>query len=310
MKKTTIGVLLCLLFCLNQLFAQDSKQLLKDLKKISSDGFQGRKTGTIGNQKARDYIVNRFKKIGLTPFLPNKNFVQNFPIKDKVDTNKITEGRNILGYVAGNLDSVIVVSAHYDHLGMNKNGDVFNGADDNASGVAALLHFAEYFVKNKPNYTFVFAAFDAEEMGLLGAKAFLKKPPVEVAKIKMNINMDMIAHNDKGELYAVGTFKYPELKKYFLTSNHKVKILFGHDDPKLGSNDWTNQSDQGAFNAKNIPFIYFGVEDHKDYHQLTDEFKNINQTFFINVSQSILEIIKNIDTKKDIKTIFRSKLKM
>ncbi|MNY50501.1 hypothetical protein D3C86_1860090 [compost metagenome] len=87
-------------------------------------------------------------------------------------------------------------------------------------------------------------------------------------------------------------------------------MLFGHDDPKLGKDDWTNQSDQGAFNAKNIPFLYFGVEDHKDYHKATDEYRNINKTFFINASNAILEIINNIDKEKDIQQLFHEKERM
>ncbi|RZK68728.1 MAG: M28 family peptidase, partial [Pedobacter sp.] len=157
----------------------------------------------------------------------------------------------------------------------------------------------------------IFAAFDAEEMGLQGAKAFVAKPPVALAAIKLNINMDMIAHNDKGELYACGTFKYPELKKYFVFNNPDIKVLFGHDDPKLGrSEDWTNQSDQGAFNAKNIPFLYFGVEDHKDYHKASDEYANINKTFYVNAVNAILDITNNIDKERDIQQIFKEKLQM
>jgi UDP-N-acetylmuramoylalanine-D-glutamate ligase len=78
----------------------------------------------------------------------------------------------------------------------------------------------------------------------------------------------------------------------------------------MGQDDWTNQSDQGAFNAKNIPFIYFGVEDHKDYHKATDEYKNINKTFFIDAANTIQEVIINIDKQRDIQAIFREKLQM
>ncbi|WAC40297.1 M28 family peptidase [Pedobacter sp. SL55] len=95
-----------------------------------------------------------------------------------------------------------------------------------------------------------------------------------------------------------------------ITTNPNIKLLLGHDDPKLGHDDWTNQSDQGAFNAKNIPFIYFGVEDHKDYHKATDEFKNINQEFYINAVGVIKEVIINIDKQQDIQRIFRENLQM
>jgi Zn-dependent M28 family amino/carboxypeptidase len=283
-------------------------QLLKDIETLSSDAYQGRKTGTKGAEMSRAYLSGRFKEIGLKPFSTLPGFEQPFSFKRAIVTE--VKGINMIGYIQGKSDNVIVISAHYDHLGVVK-GEVFNGADDNASGVGGLLNLATYFAKNKPNNTIIFAAFDAEEMGLQGAKAFVANPPVALEKIKLNINMDMIAHNDKGELYAVGTFKYPELKKYFSLKSPDVKILFGHDDPKLGrSEDWTDQSDQGAFNAKKIPFLYFGVEDHKDYHKATDEFQNINKAFYTNAVAAILEVANNIDRERDIQQIFKDKLEM
>jgi len=283
-------------------------QLLKDIETLSSDAYLGRKTGTKGAEMSRAYLSGRFKEIGIKSFSTLPGFEQAFSFKRAIVTE--VKGTNMIGYIQGKSDNVIVISAHYDHLGVVK-GEVFNGADDNASGVGGLLNLAAYFAKNKPNNTIIFAAFDAEEMGLQGAKAFVANPPVAIEKIKLNINMDMIAHNDKGELYAVGTFKYPELKKYFTLKSPDVKILFGHDDPKLGrSEDWTDQSDQGAFNAKKIPFLYFGVEDHKDYHKATDEFQNINKTFYTNAVAAILEVANNIDKERDIQQIFKDKLKM
>lgn len=286
--------------------AQPGNQLLKDVEILSADAYEGRKTNTKGAELAREYLASRFKEIGIKTFAGKDNFEQ--PFDFDLSGKQIT-GKNMIGYIQGNMDSVIVISAHYDHIGII-NEEIYNGADDNASGVAGLLKIAAYFAKHKPNYTFVFASFDAEEMGLRGAKAFVANPPVHLKKISLNINMDMISHNDKGELYACGTFKYPELKKYFSTTSPNVKVLFGHDDPKTGHEDWTNQSDQGAFNEKNIPFIYFGVEDHKDYHKTSDEFRNINTAFFIDAAQSILEITINIDKKRDVKSIFNEKRRM
>jgi Zn-dependent M28 family amino/carboxypeptidase len=287
---------------------QTSEQLLKDVETLSSDAYEGRKTGTKGGEMARTYLTGRLKEIGLKPYPGKTSYEQGFEIKGRNGAAAI-QGKNLIAYIPGKTDNVIVISAHYDHIGVIKD-EVYNGADDNASGVAGLLQFAKYFAKNKPNNTLIFAIFDAEEMGLQGAKAFVANPPVALDKIKLNINMDMISHNDKGELYAVGTFKYPALKPYFTTTNPNIKVLFGHDDPKLGHDDWTNQSDQGAFNAKNIPFIYFGVEDHKDYHKATDEFKNINKTFFVDAANAIQEIIVNIDKQRDIQAIFRETLQL
>ena len=281
-------------------------QLLKDVEILSSDEYEGRKSGTKGSELSRAYLTKRLKEIGIAALPSLNGYEQNFNIKTR---NSVTKGVNLISYIKGKSDDVIVISAHYDHIGIINN-EVYNGADDNASGVAALLSFAKYFTENKPNNTLIFALFDAEEIGLQGAKAFVANPPVALERIKLNINMDMISHNDKAELYAVGTFKNPQLKAYLTTTNPHVKLMLGHDDPKLGHDDWTNQSDQGAFNAKNIPFIYFGVEDHKDYHKATDEFKNINQMFYTNAVSVIREVIVNIDKQLDIQAIFRESLQM
>ena len=111
--------------------------------------------------------------------------------------------------------------------------------------------------------------------------------------------MDMISRNDKNELYATGTFHYPNFKPYLETVQKKapVKLKFGHDDPKLGRDDWTFQSDHGVFHRKKIPFIYFGVEDHKDYHKPTDVFQNIQPKFYVNAVETIVMAVKSIDEK-------------
>lgn len=275
-------------------------KVLADLKELSDDKYEGRKTDTKGGEKAANFVANRFKELGIATYYPN--FKQPF-----IFTNKKGEkinGNNVVGYIQGKTNEVIVISGHYDHLGII-NGKIFNGADDDASGTCAVLAYAEYFSKNKPQHTLIFCAFDAEEMGLQGSKYFVANPPVDLKNIKININMDMIAHNEVNELYASGTFLFPELKKFIFTKTNEPKILFGHDDPKLGNDDWTYQSDHGSFYAKKIPFIYFGVEDHKDYHKETDEFQNINQAFYINSVQSILEIIKNFDKNYSLKTVQR-----
>lgn len=289
------------------IFSNTEQQLLKDVEILSSDRFEGRKTGTKGAEMAREYISGRFKEMGVKPIPSLPGYEQAFTFKDR--SGAAISGKNMLAYIPGKTAEIIVISAHYDHVGIINN-EVYNGADDNASGVAALLRFADYYKKNKPNYSLVLAAFDAEEMGLQGSRAFVDQPVIPLDQIRLNVNMDMISHNDKEELYACGTFKYPALKKYFITSKPTIKVLFGHDDPKMGHDDWTNQSDQGSFNAKNIPFLYFGVEDHKDYHKASDEYQNINKKFFTNAAASILEIINNIDKERHLQSIFREKLQM
>jgi len=172
-------------------------QLLHDLQVLANDSMQGRKTGTAGGEKARRYIIKRFGKIWLKPY--QGSFKHPFSIEIG-NPQKSMQGVNVLGYIIGASDKILVISAHYDHEGI-KNGNIFNGADDNASGVSALLAIAQYFSQNPPRHTILFAAFDGEELGLLGSKAFVMDEKAPLGNIKLNINMDMIGRNDNHEIY-------------------------------------------------------------------------------------------------------------
>ena len=128
--------------------------------------------------------------------------------------------------------------------------------------------------------------------------AAVANSPVPEGSIVLNVNMDMISRNDKGELYATGTRLYPQLKPALekVQKTAGVKLLLGHDDPSTGHDDWTDQSDQGAFHAAKIPFIYFGVEDHKDYHKSTDDFAHIQPEFYVKAVETITEAVKSLDS--------------
>lgn len=291
MKKLILTIAILSVFCAN---AQDidRSSLLRDIKTLSSDLFAGRKTGTEGNKAAAEYISARFTEAGLKSF--QDHYRHPFSFKNR--KSELINGTNLIGFVKGKTDNVIVISAHYDHVGVT-NSMIYNGADDNASGVSVLFGIAEYFNVHKPRNTLLFIAFDAEEMGLQGAYSFLKEPVISIKSIIMNVNVDMVSHNDKSELYAVGTYKTPILKEIIedADDNTCINILFGHDIPDSGKDDWTMQSDQGPFAKENIPFIYFGVEDHDDYHKPSDKFANINQNFFHSASIAILRSIIKID---------------
>lgn len=276
----------------------NAKQLLNDVETLAADDMQGRGIGTAGGLKAREFVVKRFKEIGLKSF--GNSYLQPFDFTNR--NNEKLNGANVIGYIAGKRKSekYIVVTAHYDHVGV-QNGEIYNGADDDASGVAALFALANYFKKNRPAHSLVFVAFDGEESGLRGSRHFVAAPPVAKDSIRLNVNLDMVSRSDKNELYAAGTFHYPTLKPPLETvaKNAKVKLLIGHDRPEQKSDDWTNQSDHFAFHQAKIPFIYFGVEDHKDYHKPTDDFANINREFYVSAVETILEAVKSFD--KDLK---------
>ena len=277
-------------------FAQgkiDHKQILKDLKKLSHDTMMGRKTGTEGAKLAGNYIAGQFGSIRLKKF--KRGYKHAFEFEHR--KGKKVKGVNVIGYVKSidRRKSTIVITAHYDHLGEIR-GEIYNGADDNASGTAALLAIADFFKENPPNHNIIFAALDAEEMGLQGAKAFMKDSNIPLDKVVLNVNMDMVSMNHKNELYVAGTYHYPKLKPILeKIPKRTTRLLFGHDKPGTGRNDWTHSSDHAAFHEKGIPFVYFGVEDHKHYHKHTDEFEHVNQSFYIKAVNLILDSIIALD---------------
>ncbi|GMQ80929.1 MAG: M20/M25/M40 family metallo-hydrolase [Rhodothermia bacterium] len=268
----------------------DQAKLLEDIETLSSDEYEGRNAGTAGGAKARAYLKNRFDSLGLAEC--GDFMEQTFPIGGGRD------GVNLLGRIEGtdSPDRSIVLSAHYDHLGV-RGGEIYNGADDNASGTAALIAIASYFINHPPRHSLIIAAFDAEETGLSGARAFLENPCIPITSISLNINMDMISRSEAKELYAVGLQYYPYLKEFVLgiDSDRDFTLLFGHDAPNSGSDDWTMASDHGPFHAQGIPFVYFGVEDHGGYHQPSDDFEYITQDFYVSVVEGIIDFVKRLD---------------
>jgi Zn-dependent M28 family amino/carboxypeptidase len=273
----------------------DERALIKNLKILSADSMAGRRVGSTGSSMARHYIQYQFRKLKLEPL--GKDY--ELPFELNLRGEKQT-GINLAGIIRAKskTDQYIVISAHYDHEGI-KNDKVFNGADDNASGVGALLAIAEHFRKNKPTHNLIFASFDAEEVGLQGARAFVKQPPVPLNQIILNINMDMVARADKNELVVCGLFYTPTLKPLLEKhgSQDNLKLVFGHDDPGLyrGSKNWTQSSDHGPFHDAKIPFIYFGVDDHQDYHKHTDDFDKVTPAIYISSVKLILKSIIEVD---------------
>lgn len=270
----------------------NSDSLLFHIKTLSSDAFEGRRTGTAGAEKAKAYIIKKFKSLNVQPLIENYQQPLSFEAR-----GKSYKGVNVLGYVKGskNPENYIVISAHYDHEGI-KNNQIYNGADDDASGIAGLFAFAEYFEKHPPKHSVILAAFDAEELGLVGSGHFVNSSIIPLEQIKLNINMDMIGRNDKNELYVTGTVFNDTLKS--VISNYRtqdgIKLLMGHDG-KDGLQNWTYSSDHGSFHKKDIPFLYFGVEDHKDYHKPTDDFENIHPEFYKNAVETVISVFAIID---------------
>lgn len=278
----------------------DRAQLLADIEFLASDELEGRLTGTEGNRVAREYIADRFQSLDLLMF--GDTYEQHFSFTNTRSGVDFDLAVNLIGYIEGSShpDRYIVVTAHYDHLGV-RDGEIYNGADDNASGTGGLMAAARYFSHNQPENSIIFVAFDAEEQGLQGARYFVENPPVPLDQFVMNVNMDMISTNFENELYAVGTNHYPFLRPMIeeSTADAHIDVLFGYDGAD-GRDDWTMSSDHGPFHQQGIPFIYFGVEDHPHYHQPSDIFENINPDFYAYAVETIIGFLRDVDQNLDL----------
>ncbi len=269
------------------------EELLSHLAFLSSDELEGRETGKTGNIVARNYIIDYFlsKNLGVN--------LQPFSFERNKHTYNAT---NIITLIEGteNPEKYIAITAHYDHVGIGKavnNDSIYNGADDNASGTAALMVMVNYFKENPPKNSLLFIALDAEEKGLQGAKYFVENKGDK--NILLNINMDMISRNEANEIYICGTRFTPSLAKYFNSipkNSFLIKFSLGHDGLD-GKDDWTTQSDHAHFYKNNIPFLYFGVEDHPGYHKPSDEFQYIHPEFYFNAVKFITNTIADLDSK-------------
>jgi hypothetical protein len=261
----------------------------KHITVLSSDEMEGRKAGTKGIEKAARYIENEFQKIGLNKFDGLSTYRQEF-------NEKGLALFNVIGILEGksNKDEFIVISAHYDHLGINKNGNgdvIYNGANDNASGVAAVLALAKYFSKMKVNErSIIFVAFTAEEMGLIGSNYFGEK--INPKKIVAGINIEMIGKQSPFGPKTAWITGYNKstfgeiIKKNLEGSDYNI-----YPDPYLSFNLFF-RSDNASLARLGIPAHTFStspMDKDLDYHKVTDE---VNKLEIYTIAETIKAIAK------------------
>ena len=270
----------------------DRAQLMRDVSTLSGPSFEGRAAGSPGGIRARRWLVEQFGVAGIRA-LAASGYEQPFTADGRA-------AANVVGRIEGRAPGagVIVLTAHYDHLGV-RNGVLYPGADDNASGVAALLAAGRDLAKVPPRHAFVVAALDAEEMGQRGARALLASGAVPRNTMALNINLDMVSRSASRELFVAGTSYSPWLLPILggVQSRSSIALRFGHDRPRAGDDghDWTHASDHGPFHDAGVPFAYFGVEDHPDYHKTTDTVDRIDPAFFGDAVETIVDAIRALD---------------
>ena len=259
---------------------------------LASDEFEGRR-GQAGVRAAR-YLVRHFREIGLQPLFDN-NFYQPIPGPDRKDGTKTYYGQNVGAWLPGSdeqlRDEFIIVSAHYDHLG-ERNGEVFRGADDNASGTSMLLEVATAFseLKQRPRRSLVFIGFDLEEHMLWGSRWFAAHPPWPIGQVKLFTTADMIGRS-LGDL--------PISTVFVLGSEHGTgmnKLLDrvgrprGLNIARMGVDLIGTRSDYGPFRDRKVPFLFFSTGEHPDYHKPSDTADKIDYEQVARVASLVLRV--------------------
>ncbi|MDO9261805.1 MAG: M20/M25/M40 family metallo-hydrolase [Flavobacteriaceae bacterium] len=280
--------------------------LKKDVEVLSSDEMEGRLIGTNGEKLAYEYIIKRFEKLGLKKAGIKNSFLQPFTVAPKVnphstiqDTTKIT-GHNVVGFLDNKALKTVIIGAHYDHLGYGQLGgslvgankkEIHNGADDNASGIAALLAIAERVKKLKlKNYNYLFLAFSGEEEGLWGSNYFSKNPTIDLENVAYMINMDMVGRLDNEQRIAIhGTGTSP-IWDTVLDAIKTPSFKVNKHESGVGPSDHT------SFYLQDIPVLHFFTGQHKDYHKPSDDADYINYKgleLVVDYIESLLLIMNN-----------------
>lgn len=330
MKKT--GLLLVSVALSSTIWAQSPVEKGLDVIKkenaqayvgfLASDELEGREAGFRGGRIAGEYIVSNLKTLGIEPFFDS--YYQPFDAYNKERQKKgrfqvhpdsiaiLKQGvhqklsmKNILGKIEGkNPNEYVIIGAHYDHLGLDPmlSGDqIYNGADDNASGVSAVLQVAKAFLATgeQPERTVIFAFWDGEEKGLLGSEYFVQNYP-ELRQVKGYLNYDMIGRNSNEAVPAQFDYFYTEANKAFgdwLKSDIKqyglnlVPVYHPWDKPVGGS-------DNGSFAKRGIPIIWYHTNGHTDYHMPGDHTDKINWDKLVDITKASFLNMWNLANEK------------
>jgi hypothetical protein len=279
-------------------------ELYHHVEVLADDVYEGRAAGTRGGRAAAQYLIEQLKADGIEPAGVDGSYVQPFNDGD----------RNILVTLRGDdpsLDKdVIVVGAHYDHVGYGKRsnsfgpyGQIHNGADDNASGASMLLELIQAFAKSglKTRRSILFAFWDAEENGLVGSNYWIDHPTVPLDRVKFNITIDMVGRLRDERLLVLGT-----------RSGYGTRRLFSDaaDDPLTLDFSWelTANSDHWPFLERGVPIALIHTGLHSDYHRPSDDVEKINRVGMREVARYLMSALVKVADEEHLPT-FRGAVK-
>lgn len=278
------------------------EQLSADISYLASDELEGREIGTNGETLAAKYIASRMEALGLKP-MGDDGYFQYFDIHIRSNPHAekpapgdpVISGKNVVGMLDKGADKTICVGAHYDHLGYGKEGSLYlgdpqihNGADDNASGVGAMLLLAERLSKMELNYNYIFIGFSGEEKGLWGSKHFVNNSTIPLPQIDAMINLDMVGRLRPDERISVhGNGTSPVWNEMISKADNGFTYSF--------SPSGIGPSDHTSFYLVNIPVLFFFTGQHSDYHKPSDDVVHINYQGIQRISNLIQGVLMQLD---------------
>ena len=249
---------------------------MEAVRYLADDALEGRMSGSAGERCAGEFIAAKFAALGLEP-AGDDGYFQELPLASVLQPHAPAgQGRNVIGLLRGSdpalSETAVVIGAHYDHLGLGEfgstgeAGEIHNGADDNASGVAALLAAAGALAGGpRPARSVLFIAFTGEELGLIGSSWYAEHAAFPLERTVAMINLDMVGRLEDGELIVYGTGTAAEWPEILPAANADLGIPMVFEESGFGPSDHT------SFYMHEIPVLHFFTNVHGDYHRHTDD---------------------------------------
>jgi hypothetical protein len=291
----------------------DVASIRRDIEYLASDMLAGRATGSEGLRLATNHAARRYEALGVRPF--GNSYFQSFTATSAISAHTADAGlgtRNVVAYLPGSDSTLrgqaLVIGAHIDHLGRGTTGAVDvaagdairNGADDNASGTAAVLELARLLRANPTRRSVVFVNFSAEEIGLIGSQYFVNHSPVPTDSIVAMLNFDMVGRLRGDSLIVYGVATAREMPQVLDRANADVGLTI------RGVGDGFGPSDHSSFFAKDIPVLHFFTNVHEDYHRATDDAHRINFAGAARVVSLAERVVRQLDDLPGRLTFVRS----